>query len=111
MQGCPPGLVVGNPPALPTATGWVAHNCEAPGGQPVFAPPTRRSSATEVLTTNTVTQIEQTSTLLENIGVKPTTAVVDMGYRGVDEDLPAVLAVVSQRTNLAVRPRFDGWAR
>jgi IS5 family transposase len=38
-------------------------------------------------------QIEQTSTLLENIGVKPTTAVVDMGYRGVDEDVPAVQVI------------------
>ena len=38
-------------------------------------------------------QIEQTSTLLENIGVKPTTAVVDMGYRGVDEDVPSVQVI------------------
>ena len=38
-------------------------------------------------------QIEQTSTLLENIGVKPATAVVDMGYRGVDEDVPAVQVI------------------
>ncbi len=29
-------------------------------------------------------QIEQTNVLLEDIGVKPTTAVVDLGYRGVD---------------------------
>ena len=26
-------------------------------------------------------------------------------------ELPGVLAVVSPRTNLAARPRFDGWAR
>ena len=35
-------------------------------------------------------QIEQTATLLENIGAKPTTAVVDLGYRGVDDDVPTV---------------------
>ena len=35
-------------------------------------------------------QIEQTCTLLEDIGVKPTTAVVDLGYRGVDEVLKPV---------------------
>jgi transposase, IS5 family len=30
-------------------------------------------------------QLEQTNTLLQEIGVKPTTAVVDLGFRGVDE--------------------------
>ena len=30
-------------------------------------------------------QLEQTNTLLQDIGVAPTTAVVDMGFRGVDE--------------------------
>ena len=35
-------------------------------------------------------QIEQTTTLLESIGTKPTTAVVDLGYRGVDDDVPTV---------------------
>ncbi len=30
-------------------------------------------------------QLEQTNTLLQYIGVKPTTAVVDLGFRGVDE--------------------------
>jgi IS5 family transposase len=29
-------------------------------------------------------QIEQTTTLLQDLGVQPTTAVVDLGYRGVD---------------------------
>lgn len=29
-------------------------------------------------------QLEQTNTLLQDIGVKPTTAVVDLGFRGVD---------------------------
>lgn len=35
-------------------------------------------------------QMEQTRTLLEDIGVKPTTAIVDLGYRGVDEALKPV---------------------
>ena len=30
-------------------------------------------------------QLEQTNTLLQDIGVKPTMAVVDLGFRGVDE--------------------------
>ena len=30
-------------------------------------------------------QLEQTNTLLQDIGVKPSTAVVDLGFRGVDE--------------------------
>jgi transposase, IS5 family len=30
-------------------------------------------------------QLEQTNTLLQDIGVKPATAVVDLGFRGVDE--------------------------
>ena len=30
-------------------------------------------------------QLEQTNTLLQDIGVQPTTAVVDLGFRGVDE--------------------------
>ncbi len=33
-------------------------------------------------------QIEQTTTLIEDLGVKPTTAVVDLGYRGVDHLVP-----------------------
>jgi transposase, IS5 family len=35
-------------------------------------------------------QLEQTNTLLQDIGVKPTTAVVDLGFRGVDDDNPGV---------------------
>ena len=35
-------------------------------------------------------QIEQTRTLLEDIGVKPITAIVDLGYRGVDASLKPV---------------------
>jgi IS5 family transposase len=35
-------------------------------------------------------QVEQTTILLENIGVAPKRAVVDLGYRGVDEDNPGI---------------------
>jgi IS5 family transposase len=35
-------------------------------------------------------QLEQTNTLLQDIGTKPTTAVVDLGFRGVDEDVAPV---------------------
>lgn len=33
-------------------------------------------------------QIEQTTTLLQDVGVKPTTALADLGYRGVDHLVP-----------------------
>lgn len=35
-------------------------------------------------------QLEQTTTLLQDIGVKPATAVVDLGFRGVDEAVAPV---------------------
>jgi len=35
-------------------------------------------------------QLEQTTTLLQDIGVKPTSAVVDLGYRGVDDAVAPV---------------------
>ncbi len=35
-------------------------------------------------------QLEQTSTLLQDLGVTPKTAVVDLGYRGVDADIAPV---------------------
>ena len=35
-------------------------------------------------------QIEQTTTLLEGIGTKPTTTIVDLGYRGVDQEVPGI---------------------
>ncbi len=38
-------------------------------------------------------QLEQTTTLLQDIGVKPTTAVVDLGYRGVDAQIAPVQLV------------------
>jgi transposase, IS5 family len=38
-------------------------------------------------------QLEQTNTLPQDIGVRPTTAVVDLGFRGVDEDIAPVTAI------------------
>jgi IS5 family transposase len=38
-------------------------------------------------------QLEQTTTLLQDIGVKPTTAVVDLGYRGVDDEVAPVQVI------------------
>ena len=35
-------------------------------------------------------QLEQTTNLLQDLGRKPTQAVVDLGYRGVDQDNPGV---------------------
>ncbi len=35
-------------------------------------------------------QLEQTGTLLQDLGVKPKTVVVDLGYRGVDSDISPV---------------------
>lgn len=35
-------------------------------------------------------QLEQAATLIQDTGIKPTTAYVDLGYRGVDADLPGV---------------------
>jgi transposase, IS5 family len=38
-------------------------------------------------------QLEQTTTLLQDIGVAPKTALVDLGYRGVDADVPDVQVI------------------
>jgi IS5 family transposase len=38
-------------------------------------------------------QLEQTNTLLQDIGVKPTTAIVDLGFRGVDDEIAPVRAI------------------
>lgn len=35
-------------------------------------------------------QLEQAATLMQDTGIRPTTAYVDLGYRGVDADLPGV---------------------
>lgn len=38
-------------------------------------------------------QLEQTNTLLQDLDVKPTTAVADLGYRGVDADIAPVTLI------------------
>ena len=43
-------------------------------------------------------QIEQTNNLLQDIGVKPTTAIVDLGYRGVDKDVAQVQVIHRGKT-------------
>lgn len=43
-------------------------------------------------------QLEQASILMQDTGVKPTTAIVDLGYRGVDADNPDVHIVHRGKT-------------
>ena len=38
-------------------------------------------------------QLEQTATLLQDIGVKPATAIVDLGFRGVDQEVAPVQVI------------------
>lgn len=38
-------------------------------------------------------QLEQTNTLLQDLDVKPSTAVVDLGYRGVDAEIAPVTLI------------------
>jgi IS5 family transposase len=65
-------------------------------------------------------QLEQTNTLLQDIGVRPTTAIVDLGYRGVDQDVAPVRShqggpphgsVLAQgrRGRCAARGAVRGW--
>ena len=55
-------------------------------------------------------QIEQTNTLLEDLGVKPTTAIVDLGYRGVDKDL-APVQVIHRGKFKSLTPVQKSWLR
>ena len=55
-------------------------------------------------------QIEQTNTLLQDIGVKPTTAIVDLGYRGVDHEL-APVTVVHRGKNKTLTNAQRAWLR
>ena len=55
-------------------------------------------------------QIEQTNTLLQDIGVKPTTAIVDLGYRGVDKDL-APVEVIHRGKSKSLTPKQKTWLR
>lgn len=55
-------------------------------------------------------QIEQTTTLLQDIGVKPTTAIVDLGYRGVDKDLTPV-EVIHRGKSKPLSPKQRNWLK
>ena len=55
-------------------------------------------------------QIEQTTTLLQDLGVKPTTAVVDLGYRGVDREL-APVQVIHRGKSKSLTAAQRGWLR
>jgi IS5 family transposase len=55
-------------------------------------------------------QIEQTNTLLQDIGVKPTTAIVDLGYRGVDKEL-APVEVIHRGKFKSLTPRQRTWLK
>jgi IS5 family transposase len=55
-------------------------------------------------------QIEQTNTLLQDIGVKPTTAIVDLGYRGVDKEL-APVEVIHRGKFKSLTPKQRIWLK
>jgi IS5 family transposase len=55
-------------------------------------------------------QIEQTNNLLQDIGVKPTTAIVDLGYRGVDKDVAPVQVIHRGKTK-TLTPQQRRWLR
>ena len=55
-------------------------------------------------------QIEQTNNLLQDIGVKPTTAIVDLGYRGVDKDL-APVEVIHRGKFKSLTPKQKTWLK
>lgn len=55
-------------------------------------------------------QIEQTTNLLQDIGVKPTTAIVDLGYRGVDKEL-APVEVIHRGKFKSLSPKQRTWLK
>lgn len=55
-------------------------------------------------------QIEQTNTLLQDIGVKPRTAIVDLDYRGVDKDL-APVEVIHRGKFESLTPKQRTWPK
>ena len=55
-------------------------------------------------------QLEQTNTLLQDIGVELTTAVVDLGYRGVDADI-APVQLVHRGKSKTLTARQRAWLR
>ena len=57
-----------------------------------------------------IEQIEQTNILLQDIGVKPTTAIVDLGYRGVDKEL-APMEVIHRGKFKSLTPQQKTWLK
>ena len=55
-------------------------------------------------------QLEQTTTLLQDLGVRPTTAVVDLGYRGVDAQV-APVQVIHRGKNKTLTAQQRTWLK
>ena len=55
-------------------------------------------------------QLQQTNALLDKIGVKPTTAVVDLGFRGVDEEV-APVNVIHRGKFKSLTPEEKCWLK
>lgn len=55
-------------------------------------------------------QLEQTTTLLQDVGTKPTTAIVDLGYRGVDTDV-APVQVIHRGKGKTLNAQQKAWLR
>jgi transposase, IS5 family len=55
-------------------------------------------------------QIKQTNNLLQDIGLKPTSAIVDLGYRGLDKDL-APVEVIHRGKSKSLTPKQKIWLR
>lgn len=55
-------------------------------------------------------QLEQTNSLLYKIGVKPTTAIVDLGFRRVDQDVAPVNVIHRGKYN-TLTPQEKSWLK
>jgi len=55
-------------------------------------------------------QLEQTNSMLDKIGVKPTTAVVDLGFRGADQDV-APVNVIHRGKYKTLAPKEKRWLK
>jgi transposase, IS5 family len=55
-------------------------------------------------------QLEQTCALLEDVGVRPHTAVVDLGFRGVDDDV-APVQVLHRGKNKSITEQQRRWLK
>lgn len=55
-------------------------------------------------------QLEQTQTLLQDLGVKPVTAVVDLGFRGVDQEV-APVQLIHRGKHKTLEPKAKRWLK